>query len=378
MDVFYELDEIPAHSTLLLESPEAARDYPRGTMRLGVCPVCGFIANVAFDVGLNAYSTMCEETQGYSPYFATWIRDLAQDYVRRYGLRGATVVEIGCGKGEFLALVCEAGRNQGIGIDPSYVEGRVALPARERLTFVNELYSADYGTIEADAIVCRHTLEHIGPVGEFVAAVRAAVVPGASPLVFFELPETLRVLREQAFWDVYYEHCSYFTPGSLARLFRGNGFDPVSLRLDYGDQYVLLDARPGHGDAPPLDLEDDLAETAALVEQFRVEVPRRIRELRDLVTDQARAGRRMVVWGGGSKGVAFLTTLGITDEVQFVVDIDPNKTGTYMLGTGHEIVDPSFLAEFRPDFVFLMNAIYRDEVGADLAALGLDPEIIAV
>ena len=45
-------------------------------------------------------------------------------------------------------------------------------------------------------------------------------------MVFFELPDTERVLTEAAFWDIYYEHCSYFTPGSLARLFRRTGFEP--------------------------------------------------------------------------------------------------------------------------------------------------------
>jgi hypothetical protein len=39
--------------------------------------------------------------------------------------------------------------------------------------------------------------------------------------VFFETPDAKRVLAEGAFWDIYYEHCSYFsperTPGCFAR-----------------------------------------------------------------------------------------------------------------------------------------------------------------
>ena len=49
-------------------------------------------------------------------------------------------------------------------------------------------------------------------------------------LVFFEVPDTMRILREGAFWDIYYEHCSYFTPGSLARRFRRTGFDINELK----------------------------------------------------------------------------------------------------------------------------------------------------
>ena len=54
----------------------------------------------------------------------------------------------------------------------------------------------------------------------------------------------IKGLREAAFWDVYYEHCSYFSTGSLARLFRAAKFDLLELGRDYGDQYLLLAARP--------------------------------------------------------------------------------------------------------------------------------------
>jgi SAM-dependent methyltransferase len=378
LETFYALDDIPAHSTLMLDSREAAVGYPRGRMRLACCPACGFISNTAFDVGLNEYCTMCEETQGFSPYFQQWLHGLAQDYVDRYDLRDADVVEIGCGKGEFLALVCDLGGNHGVGIDPSYIDGRVALAASERVRFVNELYGPGYGPLEADAVVCRHTLEHIGPVGEFVGAVHESVADRPDTLVFFELPDVLRVLEENAFWDIYYEHCSYFTPGSLTRLFRGKGFDPIELRLEYADQYILLDSRPQPPSGQEFALEHDLPVIHKVVEQFRHEVPQRLDGYRAMLREAAASGRRVAVWGGGSKGVAFLTTLGVGPEVQFAVDVDPNKEGTFIVGSGHEIVAPSFMAEFKPDLVLVMNPIYLDEIGRQLAGMGLEPELIGV
>ena len=41
------------------------------------------------------------------------------DLIRRYDLRGKEVIEIGCGKGEFLSLLCEVGDNRGVGFDPA-------------------------------------------------------------------------------------------------------------------------------------------------------------------------------------------------------------------------------------------------------------------
>jgi hypothetical protein len=378
LDVFYEQPDVPAHSTLLLPDRQQALDYPRGSIRLAFCPACGFITNLDFDVALNDYCMRIEETQGFSPHFKAWLRALAQEYIDRYDLRGRKVLEIGCGKGEFISLLCELGGNEGIGIDPAYVEGRFDLPAADRLTFINELYSERSGHLVGDAVVCRHTLEHIGPVADFVGIIARSLAGRDDVLVFFELPETLRILRAQVFWDIYYEHCSYFTPGSLARLFRAQGLEPVDLRLDYDDQYVLLDSRPGQREGTVLPLEDDLEEATRLVEGFRLAVPARIAQLQGLVRDAAGDGRRVAVWGGGSKGVSFLTTLGIGDEVDVVVDVDPNKWGMFMASTGHEIVSPASLAERPPDLVIVMNAIYRDEIRTDLTGLGLAPEVLTI
>ena len=88
------------------------------------------------------------------------------------------------------------------------------------------------------------------------------------------------------------------------------------------------------------------------------------------------SGKKVVLWGGGSKGVAFLTTLGLTlDDVEYAVDINPIKTGTFMAGTGQEIIAPAFLQQYRPDVVVIMNPVYRAEITSDLTEMGLSPVI---
>ena len=69
-------------------------------------------------------------------------------------------------------------------------------------------------------MLCRHTLEHIAPTGRFLRTIRNVIGDRSDTVVLFELPDAVRILREGAFWDINYEHCSYFSPGSLSRLFR--------------------------------------------------------------------------------------------------------------------------------------------------------------
>jgi len=366
------------HSCRLVETRVEAETFPRGRLRLALCTSCGFITNTAYEPELQSYFESYEETQGFSPRFREFARELAERWVDRYDLKGKDVLEIGCGKGEFLLLMCELAGGRGVGIDPAVVFERISSPAADRVTFIKDLYDERYAHLAGDAVICRHTLEHIHPVAEFLRMIRRSLDSRRETVVLFELPDVLRVLRECAFWDIYYEHCSYFTPGSLARLFRTSGFDVLAVELDYDDQYILVEAVPG-GDArevrpleePPEAVADAVAEftrnLAAVQERWRTEV-----------SSVRSGGGKTAVWGSGSKGVSFLTTLGLGDEVSAVVDINPYKQGKYMAGTGHEIVAPGALREVRPELVVAMNPVYLDEIQRQLDTLGIDARLEAV
>jgi SAM-dependent methyltransferase len=374
MTAFYEMGGAPVHSVLLMRSREEAVGHPRGDIRLAHCSACGFIANTTFDATLHEYSPDCEETQGFSPTFSAFADKLAQRLVSDYDIRGKDVLEIGCGKGEFLHRLCLLGDNRGIGIDPAYLPER-SPELKGRLRFIQELYSAKHDHLPADVVCCRHTLEHIAPVADFVRIVREAIGPRMDTLVFFDLPETTRVLREAAFWDVYYEHCSYFTPGSLTRLFRASGFDILELDVDYDGQMILLVARPAPAPTgPALPSESGLAEIATLVTRFEDAAPAHIAGWQLRVRELAASGR-VAIWGAGSKAVAFLTTTGLAEEVGVLVDINPHKQGMFMPGTGHPVVAPAALVDYDPDDVIVMNPIYCDEIRRDLDRMGLSPRL---
>jgi SAM-dependent methyltransferase len=380
MTLFYAAENIPVHSTVQTASPEEAVNFPRGRLRLGFCSGCGFVCNTAYDASLQEYCSNCEESQGFSPTFNAFAKKLAQTWIDRYQIREKTILEIGCGKGEFLVLMCDLGNNHGIGIDPSYQPHRTPEEFKKRVQFIQDYYNEKYSHVTANVVLCRHTLEHIGRTGEFLRSIRRTIGKQLDTIVLFELPDVVRVLKEGAFWDIYYEHCSYFSPGSLARLFRQSGFDVVELERCYDDQYLLIGARPVDGDvpAPCLPLENDLEEMRELVDGATRRLAEGVNYWRTLILDLHRQGKKVVVWIALSKAVAFLTTLNVGNAVEFVVDINPFRQNKFMPGTGQRIVPPQFLAEYKPDVVILMNPIYRKEVQADLDKMGLGAELLTV
>lgn len=377
LESFYELRNVPAHSCLLLPSRAEALAFPRGDLELVFCHDCGFIANARFDIRLNQYSAAYEETQAFSARFLRFMDEICHDQIARFGLRpGITALEIGCGKGEFITRLSELSGCSGIGIDPGYRPERNQSEARGRITFIRDLYGPKYEHLQAEYVSCRHTLEHIAPVQHFMRLVRQTI-GNRDVNVFFELPDMERVLETGVFWDVYYEHCTYFTRGSLARLFRAEGFDVQRLYKAYDGQYLMIEATPANGPTNArLPQEDDLASTAALVRKFQVEVDNRLQELASAVERWRRSGQTIAIWGSGSKCVSLMCSLDLGDLLQAIVDINPHKHGKFLAGSGWQISSPDVLARLRPDAVIIMNSIYTEEIRNELATRSLKPELL--
>lgn len=378
MSPFYEMTGAPVHSVQLLQAQEQAAAYPAGDIKLAYCHNCAFVANVAYDPQLQDYSLQYEATQSYSPTFNHFHRNLAQRLIARYDLHNKEIIEIGCGHGEFLILLCEAGPNNGVGFDPAYDDTRIQHEAKKRITFIADYYSEKYAHFNGDFICCKMTLEHIPNTAEFVQTVRRSLGDNLNTTVFFQIPNASYVFQDVAFWDVYYEHCSYFTKASLTKLFLDSGFDVLEVFTGYDDQYLMIEARPAAGFAPGQGIGIDVEEISKQVDFFSETVVQRVHGWRGYLADLHAQDKKVVIWGSGSKGVAFLTTLGITSEIAYAVDINPHKHGTFMAGTGHEIVSPDFLRAYKPDIVIVMNPVYRDEIQDDLDRLGLSAELIMV
>src|SRR5690606_37470610 len=131
--------------------------------------------------------------------------------------------------------------------DPAFVPERLETSGRQRIEFGQDFYSEKYAHEKADFVCSKMTLEHIWDTGEFIGGVRTAIGNNDS-YVFFQVPEVTRILRDCAFEDIYYEHCSYFSPGSLARLFRRTQFNVLTVSTEYDGQYLTIEAKPAGTD----------------------------------------------------------------------------------------------------------------------------------
>lgn len=375
--IFFELQQVPVLIGVLWPSREEAQDCPKGDVQLQFCPDCGFIHNRRFDETLTRYSQSYNNSLHYSPVYDAYAQATAQRIIENYEVTGKTVLEIGCGKGDFLSMLCRFGDNRGIGFDQSYEKRPGDPELDERLTFVNDLYGPRYSSYRADLVCSRYVLEHIPRPVEFMKMLRTTLATDSSPLLYFEVPNAGLILSDLSIWDIIYEHCSYFSKASLNRVFEAAGFTVLNIQEAFGGQFISLAARPfsagsndltGRGEKSST-LED---EVARFPDQYRGVLA----QWRETLHQLAGPDRKTVLWGGGAKGVSFLNLLKDEQQIEYVVDINPAKQGKYLPGSGQRVVAPQFLQKYRPQTVLLLNPAYREEVRDMLNELGLELQIL--
>jgi acyl dehydratase len=366
---FYTLRAVPTGSCVLLDSRQRALAYPTGDLAMSYCPACGLVQNDAFDPHLVDYTSGYEASQAFSPTFVTFANRLADGLVQRHGLEAATVLEPGCGDGDFLGVMVERTGGTGVGLDPAHVDGRGPVHLGDRVDFRQTLFTPDSDET-AQVIVCRHTLEHIRDLSGFMTATARAARRTLGSIVMFEVPESIRIFATGAFWDVYYEHSTYFSVTSLRNLFHAHGLEVLRTALEFDDQYIIIDARAAGAvsDLPDPAPDPTMADAVA---GFGASVAQQVEHWRAALGGY----QRVVVWGASSKAVGFLAAVpGATHAV----DINPHKRGSFLAGSGVEVVGPDDLARVAPEVVVVMNPVYVDEIRQMLADRGVRAEVLAL
>lgn len=372
-----EIREVPVHCNVQWASREEALAAPRGAIDLVFCNDCGHLFNARFDASLTAYSEQYENSLHFSPRFNGYARRLAQRLVRKYRLSGKHVIEIGCGKGDFLAMLCHGGMNRGLGFDRSFQAGRLGASESQSIRFVADDYDRRYAEEPVDLIVCRHVLEHVSSPVEFLASIRRTVESRDACPMYLEVPNALYTLRDLGIWDLIYEHCSYFTPRSLRRALVESGFAIEAIRPEFGDQFLGAEALASGPEGAPDPAEATIDRLQAWAALFRDQHRRKIGAWQRRLKEGARARTKTVVWGAGSKGVTFLNTVDADRTIEYVVDANPHKQGRYVSVSGQRIVGPDVLAAYRPERVVAMNPMYLGEIQEVLRAVGVEAELLA-
>lgn len=349
------------------DSPEKAASVPLRPLELRQCVNCGLVFNAAFEEGLVPYDAAYENRQSHSEAFAVHTSKVAKVIGAMLEIARPRILEVGCGKGQFLRQLVDFAGGEGVGFDTSY-EGP---PADGSLTFFTEYLDASGVPGHFDAVVCRHVIEHVPKIGPFLNELAAIARASGEPHVFLETPRLEWILQHKSAWDFFYEHCNYFTEPALADMCTRAGFRVRGQYPVFGRQYQLLvlelnkgcDDKRLESDETPIDQIKEIHEIS-------------LSKLATLI-DSAREGGSWAVWGAGAKGVCLANRLP-NEHLLRLFDTNLAKQGFFVPGTPIPIVAPSAKDLADLAVVVIANPSYEKEIRADLQRLGYSGSVIVL
>lgn len=262
------------------------------------------------------------------------------EWLERYQLVGRRILEVGCGRGEYLELLTGA---EAWGME--YNAESVAACRTGNLRVFCGYPGEGEGPLSDmlfDGFLILNWLEHLPEPGTVLERINASLVPGGVGLV--EVPNFDFALRNGMFTEFTRDHLFYFTGRTLRTLLELHGFEVLSCREVWHDYIISAEVRK-RSPLPGGNFEASLRRLSAELERFIGE-------------------DKVAVWGAGHQALMVLAACGLERKICYVVDSAPFKQGRFTPATHLPIVSPERLREDPPAAIIVMAASYCDEVAA--------------
>lgn len=331
--------------------PIAAQSFPeahtialdRGSdLSVLQCHACGL---VQLDAEPVPYYREVIRTAAFSDEMQEFRRSQFQAWISRYGLSGKSVLEVGCGRGEYLNLLKECGANaHGLEYSAASVLACKKMGLSAQRGYVGSATTRIRGA-PFDGFVTLNFLEHWPNPSASLRGIANNLAIGGIGLV--EVPNFDMILEKQLFSEFISDHLLYFTQETLCFTLQGSGFEILECSSVWHDYILSAVVRK----RPVTDL--------SALEGRRSELANALRAFL-----QGCPSGKVAIWGAGHQALAVIALTGIAPSVKYVVDSAPFKQGKFTPATHLPIMPPSALVSDPVDAVLVMAASYSDEVAA--------------
>jgi 2-polyprenyl-3-methyl-5-hydroxy-6-metoxy-1,4-benzoquinol methylase len=266
-----------------------------------------------------------------------------KDWVIRFQLNQQKVLEIGCGKGEYLSLLKAAGANA-FGVE--YAAQAISHCQTEGLqVFQGYLGDHQLKSMPNDfkGFMCLNFMEHWPNPNATLNELKTHLSDGAVGLI--EVPNFDMIIEKGLFSEFISDHLLYFTQDTLRYTLQKNGFEVLECKSVWQDYILSVVVRKRE----PTNL--------TYFEQFHRDISN---SLNTFIS--AFETGKVAIWGAGHQSLAVISLANLADKISYVIDSATFKQNKYTPASHLLIVAPSHLKKEPVDAVIIMAASYSDEV----------------
>lgn len=343
---------LPEHNLIQYENmPRGAQFFPeekelqaeKGVdIILKQCRYCGLIQTAGAPV---PYYRDVIRASGVSTEMKYFREKQYRDWVEEFHLEGKKVIEIGCGKAEYMACM-ELSGAEVYGLE--HLQSSVEQGRRDGHRVFQGFMEHEHYQIPLapyDGFYIMNYLEHIPNPGSFLRGIAYNLKENAAGII--EVPNFTMMLEKSLYSEFIQDHLSYFTQDTLESILRWNGFEVLRCESIWYDYILSAIVRK---------------RSSVKVEHLMDKHNQLKKEMKEYLTAQRQKGRRLAVWGAGHQALANLSLLAMEEDIVYVVDSAPFKQNRYTPATHIPIVEPERLKKGEVDIVMIMAAGYSMEV----------------
>ena len=264
-------------------------------------------------------------------------------FIQDFSFEGKKVIEIGCGRGEFLSLMQRCGADT-YGLE--YSEESVVQCVKNGLKVSKGFIETSTQTLDYapfDAFYILNFLEHLPDPNSTLRGIYNNLADHAVGLV--EVPNFDMILRNNLFSEFICDHLIYFTRETLNTALRLNGFEIIDCNEVWYDYIISAIVKKRE--------KMDISHFYKYKAQLKNEIEQYIRRFSD---------KKVAIWGAGHQALTIISLMSLADKIKYVVDSAPFKQGKVTPATHIPIVSPDVLESDPVDAVIVMAASYSDEV----------------
>jgi len=220
----------------------------------------------------------------------------------------------------------------------------------------------------ADVIVANNVMAHVPDLNGFVEGM--SILLSDTGTITVENPYVGTMIEHCEFDTIYHEHFCYFSCTAVDKLMQRHGLylNAVEYFPDlHGGTTRWYISRSSKREASATKYLDEEATTgltgAPYYEQFAARVAGVREHFRALCQGLKADGKTIAAYGAAAKGATLLNYADVNaDTIDYVVDRNTHKQGSYMPGVGLPILPVEKLLEDKPDYLVLLAWNFVKEI----------------
>ena len=310
-------------------------------LNLFQCSSCGLVQLSEKPVSyykevIRASSFSSEMKRFRSEQFVSW--------VDKYNLKGKSILEVGCGRGEYLSIFKQTEVSLAHGIE--YSKESVSSCINSEISVTKGFFGDENFVLpkqKYDGFICLNFIEHWPNPNKVLAHLKKNLSEDAIGII--EVPNFDMILKQGLYSEFISDHLLYFTKDTLIFMLNYNGFEVIECSVIWHDYILSAVVRK----RKRIDL--------SLLKSRKLNVETELNSFIDKFEK-----KEVAIWGAGHQSLAVMSLAKLENKIRYVVDSAPFKQGKYTPATHFPIVAPIELVNNPVKAVIIIAASYSNEV----------------